>query len=161
MNSALERVGPAKSLEATKIGVRGAKLSAVLDGERRKVCIACQVAGDSERLEQSSQNSNMTFCGVQDDNVWSSQPSFYDLESSNGREWVCEYSGPSRNSNECNQSQPGEANGLCSRKCARKPRSCWNMIGGVFIDSVDQKIGVGELHRRLHPGVTCDVPSSG
>jgi hypothetical protein len=35
------------------------------------------------------------------------------------------------------------------------------VIGGVFIDSVDQQIGVGELHRRRYPGVTCDVPSSG
>src|ERR1700691_3474159 len=52
----LERVEPAQSREARKIGVRGHQLCLVFDGECRQMRVRCQVPGGSQTVQQTKQN---------------------------------------------------------------------------------------------------------
>ncbi len=87
----------------------------MLDGKGRKVSVAGQISGRSERLEQSSQNAEMALGRMKHDCIWLCEPFLHDPKGLGWIERTREDLGASCDPDECKQYIPCEADWLGSR----------------------------------------------
>ena len=125
----LQRVRPAQPAEAAKIGVSGANLATVLDGQRRQVRVRRDIAPRPQRLDQPAKYREMTIGRVQNDGAGLPDPAFDDVESLTRIEGICEELRPGGKPEEREQDGPRKANRFRSRQDLLDPGAGARVVG--------------------------------
>ena len=120
----------------------------MLDGQRRQVGISREVARGSERLQQPKKDLGVTRSRVENADVWLRQPGAHVPARHGNRHRIAQDLTVGRETNEAQQSHPGEAHGLAAVEQPFSPGPRGRMDGGVGVIGVQEQVDVGQRHRR-------------